>query len=98
MANSIMYKYEYTFENGLKISEISDTDFNQNQVDLNINNHGDYRYYMYSNNPHMEDTFFKGIANLLSQDMTSAYNLCQAARGRFYKFDEFWKKFDEEKN
>ena len=93
MTSSAMYKYEYTFENGLKISEILNTDdFNQNQVDININNHGDCRYYMYSNNPHLEDTFFKGITNLLSQDMTSAYNLYQMARGKFYKFDEFWKK------
>ena len=95
MTNSAMYKYEYTFENGLEISEVSDTSFDQNHIDLNINRHGDCRYYMYSDNPHLEDTFFEGISDLLLQDMTSASNLYQIACGRFHKFDNFRKEFYE---
>ena len=97
MTDSTIYKYEYTFENGLEISEVSDTSFDQNHIYLNINRQGDYRYCMYSDNPHLEDTFFEGISNLLSQDMTSASNLYQTACGRFYKFDNFWKEFKEKK-
>lgn len=95
MTDSTIYKYEYTFENGLEISEVSDTSLDQNHIELNINRHGDYRYYMYSDNPHMENTFFQGISELLSQDMTSASNLYQTSCGKFYKFDEFRKEFDE---
>ena len=94
MTDSAIYKYEYTFENGLEISEVS-TSFDQNHVYLDINRHGDCRYCMYSDNPHLEDTFFEGISDLLSQDMTSASNLYQIACGRFHKFDKFWKGFNE---
>ena len=94
MTEPTIYKYEYTFGDGLEISKVYSSS-EQNHVDLNINRLGDYRYYMYSDNPHSEDTFFKGISDLLSQDMTSASNLYQTACGKFYKFDEFWKKFDE---
>ena len=95
MTNSAIYKYEYTFENGLEISEISDTSLDQNRIYLNINRHGDCKYYMYSGNPHLEDTFFQGISDLLLQDMTSTSNSYQMACGRFYKFDKFWKEFNE---
>ena len=92
-----IYKYEYTFENGLEISEAS-ISYEPNHVYLSINRHGDCIYCMYSDNPHMEETFFKGISDLLSQDMTSAHNLYQIAYGRFHKFDKFWKKFNEKKH
>ncbi len=91
------YKYNYNF--GDKDIEIGETDLygniTLNETDVFINNHGVYRFYMYSDSKDNVDTFLYQISEILSKEMDVASHLYNLAKGRFNAFDRFWQEYEK---
>lgn len=93
--------YRYNYNVGDKDIEIREIDCYEsemlNETDVFINNHGVYKFYMYSDSKDNVDTFLYQISRILSNEMNAASHLYRLASGRFSAFDSFWKEYNNEK-
>lgn len=91
------YKYEFIFDS--KNIEIREMDYYDNETlnetDVFINNHGVYKFYMYSDSKDNVDAFLYQISKILSKEAAVASHLYHLASGRFSAFDSFWKEYDK---
>lgn len=90
------YKYEFEFDS--KNIDVRETDYyvkQLNETDVFIDNHGVYKFYMYSDSKDNVGTFLCQISKILSREMHAAAHLYRLANGRFSAFDDFWKEYNE---
>lgn len=90
------YKYEFVFDSKDIVVREMDCYVKQlNETDVFIDNHGVYKFYMYSDSKDNVDTFLSQISKILSREMYAASHLYRLASGRFGAFDDFWKEYNE---
>lgn len=96
------YKWTFELETGtLEVKEV-DISCGENildEVNVSINRLGTSRFYMYSkhNDKTGEKKFVREIAKILQSDMSATARMYNLALGRFYQFDEFFKKRESER-
>lgn len=96
----IYYYYKYNL--GQSDVSIEKLDIYENQeldkVQLSVDNDGQYRFRMISDKNNKQDLFFQRISTILAAEQLLANHVLQAANGRFWQFDHFWREYDERNN
>ncbi len=91
--------YYYKYNLGQNDVSIEELDIYENQeldkIRLSVDNNGQYRFRMIADKNNKLDLFFQQISTLLAAEQLFANHVLQAAQGRFWQFDHFWRDYDE---